>query len=314
MTEEEDCLPPDSWHLDVSYCMPNPCFPPGANADGAIIVHTNDSYDYLSATVCSTDLGQPISCAEAITRTDKSAGAVVWFLAAFRPGASPRVSGVYFGVHFDEVNLDPSARFGPCGPPVVLEVPDYGWPSETAGTFVSFGNPVIGNILFRFYYFRVDDYSGGPPANPLFCSAVHPAGGYAAFFDDSSPPAEDRITRFGCVGWYSNGSNDCPSGSPVGACCFRDGHCEILDEIACLAAPEHDVWLGMGTACSPGDPCSSVPGACCDPGTGSCAYVVEAGCPPPLVWHFDWTCEPDYCPPPVRTEKTTWGRIRASFR
>lgn len=48
----------------------------GPNAKGAIIVHTNDAYNYLSTTIC-TPPGLPSTCEDAITRTDKAVGAVV---------------------------------------------------------------------------------------------------------------------------------------------------------------------------------------------------------------------------------------------
>ncbi len=167
------------------------------------MVHTNDAYSYLSTTICTTSLGQPASCEEAITRTDKSTGSVVWFLAAFLQTAVPRVAAVYFGVSFDEVNLDATAGFGPCGPSGTLQAPDAGWPSNSSGNSVAFGTPITGDTLFPFYYFRIDELSGAP--GPFFCSAVNPSGGYAAYFDDSFPPRQDDIQRFGCVKWYDTG-------------------------------------------------------------------------------------------------------------
>ena len=126
----------------------------GPNANGAIIVHTNDSYTYLSATVCATPLGQPASCADATTRVESTGPAVVWFLAAFYTTASPAVSSIYFGVDFDAAELDPSLQFGLCGPSGSMEVPDEGWPARDAGNIVGFGTPGITSLLFPFYYFQ----------------------------------------------------------------------------------------------------------------------------------------------------------------
>ncbi|MBM3287967.1 MAG: hypothetical protein FJY88_11550, partial [Candidatus Eisenbacteria bacterium] len=76
--------------------------------------------------------------------------------------------------------------------------------------------------------------------------------------------------------------NPCPA-VPVGACCFEDGHCELLTQAQCNAAPGHIAWLGELTVCEPVNPCPQ-PGACCDLATGACYFVLEQFCAPPLVW------------------------------
>ncbi len=314
LTTSEGCLPPGIYYGESIACNPNPCPQPipGPNADGAIIVHTNDGYDYLSTTVCTTELGQPATCEEATSRTDKSSGAVVWFLAAFEPTASPVVTQVVFGVSLDEGNLDASTRRAPCGPPGTVEAPAAGWPANGAGNTVVFGSPVIGSTLFRFYFFKVDEFLGS--AGPYLCSAINPNIGYAAFFDDSFPRLWDEITRFGCVRWYASGANDCPGAASIGACCFLDGHCEMLSEQQCMGSPEYDQWVGPGTACLPNNPCATQMGACCSP-AGDCAVTPAAGCQAPSVWFPEWTtCQPNPCAVPVRTERTTWGRIKAGYR
>ena len=49
-------------------------------------------------------------------------------------------------------------------------------------------------------------------------------------------------------------ANLCPS--PVGACCFGDGTCQVLIESECQQA--QGSWQGMGTDCDP-NPCPPVP-------------------------------------------------------
>lgn len=389
-----ECHAPLVWHPEWTICEPNPCPTPyGPNVNGAIVVHTNDAYDYLSTTVCSTPTSQPASCAEVITETDRSVRSVIWFLAAFLPGANPDVAAVYFGVDFDDVNLDASLGYGYCGPAGTIELPEAGWPSNSAGNALGFGTPISGSLLFPFYYFVVDNQSG--LQGPAFCSAVNPTGGYAAFFDSGFPPAEDRVNLFGCVRWYEPGLNPCPvtpapmgaccdpvtatcaltswggcpdpwvwlgegtlcepnsCPQPIGACCFANGECELLTQAACIAAVDHVSWLGYGSSCMPDSPCDQ-PGACCNLSTGTCTithpdlclpplffvgegtaclpdgtcpqlgaccsmsgdciYVFNTQCPPDWSWHPEWQCEPNYCPPPVPTERTTWGKIKASFR
>jgi hypothetical protein len=127
----------------------------GSNSNGAIIVHTNDAYNYSAGTVCTTTLGAPATCEEAITRSDKNfvtlgQRSTVWFLAAFLPTASPRVASVYFGTDVDDANFDAGSNYGPCGPAGTQQVPDAGWPYDV-GNSVGFGTPILGNTLFRFY-------------------------------------------------------------------------------------------------------------------------------------------------------------------
>jgi hypothetical protein len=178
----------------------------GKNKNGALIVHTNDSYIYSAQTACSTTLADPGTCAAAGTRSEKASGTVVWLLAAFLSGANPGVSGIYFGIDYDDLNLDPGVTFKACGPPGTLDVPDTDWPYAGRGNTVGFGSPVVGDILFPFYVFKID---GGSPGS-FFGTAVNPVGGYAAFIDDSAPPITDRCGNFGQVRWYQAGSNSCP--------------------------------------------------------------------------------------------------------
>jgi hypothetical protein len=370
----------------------------GPNSNGAIIVHTNDAYNYSAGTACTTTLGMPASCADAITRSDKNfvtlgQRSTVWFLAAFLPGASPRVASVYFGTDVDDVNFDAGSNYGPCGPAGTQQVPDAGWPYDV-GNSVGFGAPVIGNTFFRFYVFGLDNYDDNPDApNPWWCSTINPTGGYAAFYDDSFPPVRDDITQFGCVRWYEAGENACPTISvETGACCFATGLCEVItsndcaglngtylgDNVPCLpdnpcpqpgaccdletgvctfvlevACQPPLVFLGgscspinpcpqqgaccepmtgvctmtlqtgclppnqwLGGPCQPVNPCPVEPqGACCDLATGACTYLYQSQCMPPMQFLVGLTCTPtNPCPPPVATEPTTWGKIKANYR
>jgi len=378
--------------LGIMALLCTPAFA-GPNTNGAIIVHTNDSYSYVSTTVCTTALGQPASCAEAGVQSDKAVAAVVWFMAAFLPSSSPAVASVYFGVNYDDVNLDITTKFAPCGPAGTVEAPDAGFPGDmTAGNSVGFGSPVIGNTLFRFYYFKVDEFLGS--AGPFLCSAINPTGGFAAFYDNAFPPAQDNITLFGCVKWYDVGLNNCPQVQlDRGACCLATGECLFIEQAQCAGLPGFISWtlnqpcvpdnpcaqpgaccdletgacefvlqqhciaprVFLGGDCAPTNPCPQK-GACCEPVTGVCTYVLQAECLAPNVWHGDWVCTPvnpcpveprgaccapngdctyvyaaecvapsvwhgdwvcvptNPCPPPVPTEPTTWGQIKANYR
>jgi hypothetical protein len=308
----------------------------GNNGGGSIIVHTDDSYTYNSLTVCTTTLGQPADCASALTRTDKATAAVIWLLASFVPTASPSVAGIYFGLNIED-NVDPSTKFGPCGPSGTVEAPDAGWPSNTAGNTVGLGAPVQGTTLFRFYYFKADEFLG--TAGPFLCTAANPTGGYAAFIDENFPPVEARTDRFGCVKWYDDsGSNSCPIAPPSGACCKPDASCQIVFSVAeCQGM--NGVYQGDNTVCD--RPCS----ACCfwtTPTERRCVVTTEADCINDLTWDAikvvidtrtvgaDWSGPGNQCAAtagesgtlwwcqnpldPVPTETTSWGKLKALYR
>jgi hypothetical protein len=311
----------------------------GKNANGSMVVHTDDAHGWTNGLCDLFDGWYPgITCPDLGTRTDVDVNtpALIWFLAAFDVGAAPGVSVVYFG-HDHNMPQYYHNRWGYCGPVGTLEIPDGGWPDTpaTAGNSVAFGSPVVGDILFPFYYFDVWGETGW-----YYCTAINPVGGYAGFVDDSNPPILDETDCFGCV-YYgtADGYNVCPPcGEPMGgACCFIDGTCVItMDLTECLGIGGYD-WLGEGTVCDPnpcpqpgaccfedgtcvltldaaectgiggymwmgeGIPCDPNPcpqlGACCNPDDGSCTVTLEAACPYD-VWIEGDDCEPNNCPPP----------------
>lgn len=81
-----------------------------------------------------------------------------------------------------------------------------------------------------------------------------------------------------------------------GACCFHDGHCEILDAEACAA--QGGLYQGGGVPCQP-NPCPPPPGACCFH-DGTCRFVAEAECATlGGIWQgMDVPCSPNPCPQP----------------
>jgi hypothetical protein len=112
--------------------------------------------------------------------------------------------------------------------------------------------------------------------------------------------------------------------------------------------------LGFGIDGAVAWPAGALPGACCDPDNGGCAYLPQTCCADPQTWHGAWSpcspnpcpqpgaccapegrctfttasacpapndwlgisvaCTPDPCPVPVPVERTTWGRIKSNFR
>jgi hypothetical protein len=283
----------------------------GRNANGALVVHTNDAVVY-TATAVYCDSALPATCAEFGTRTDKPVEeleAVIWLIAAFTPESSPGVTTIQFGIHH---NLPSDqgyfSAFGVCGPGP-LELPDAGWPEPNdCGNLVAYSGPVYDHLI-KFYWFAAIGVQDG-----FLGTRTYPSTNEAKFVDDGNPPIEDLIFRFGTVRWGAAGTNDCPfygggaccfvdgtcvvvlpdecsmqggvfqgTGTdcdpnpcpvPDGACCFVDGHCEILSADVCVAF--NGVWQGPQTLCEP-NPCTQPPQACCF-ANGNCTFVPPAQC------------------------------------
>lgn len=86
---------------------------------------------------------------------------------------------------------------------------------------------------------------------------------------------------------------------PTGACCFGDGHCEVLYEEACEGAG--GTYQGDGIACEP-NPCPQPPMACCFP-DGHCEFITAEICTQlgGIPQGFGTNCDPNLCPQPPRT-------------
>jgi hypothetical protein len=178
----------------------------GRNADGALIVHTNDAVSYTpTGDYCQT-MYLPSSCEDAVTRTDKDENtpAVIWLLAAFPDTSSPAVTTIQFGI---EHNLPANeGYFEAHGKCAELEMPDAGWPETGFGNPVSFGSTTKTDLLFCYYWFAAYGFEGA-----YLGTTTYPSTEEAKFVDDSSPPVEDLVLRFGTVHWWTSGANSCPS-------------------------------------------------------------------------------------------------------
>jgi hypothetical protein len=110
--------------------------------------------------------------------------------------------------------------------------------------------------------------------------------------------------------WAACTPNPCPQ--PSGACCTPHGACVVTLASGCSSP---NTWLGLSTTCD-ANPCPQAPalGACCFTMTGECVTTLAEECVPPGLW-FGWlTCSPNICPVPVPVQRSTWGRIKASYR
>jgi hypothetical protein len=103
--------------------------------------------------------------------------------------------------------------------------------------------------------------------------------------------------------------NPCPL--PMGGCCFADGSCQVTYEADCTG----DYWV-MFDDCEPNNCDQPDPeGACCY-GCEECIVLTEADCtdlPDDYLWIEGGVCDPNPCPP-VATETTTWGSIKANYK
>jgi hypothetical protein len=323
--------------------------PAGRNANGALVVHVDDTivfraiYDYCATAV-------PATCEELVPTSYHTPEEVtmVWFLAAFRPEASPGVTTIQFGI---EHNLPAGqgyfVQYSACGPSP-LELPDTGWPETGFGNLVAYSGPVYDH-LFKFYWFALYNEDN----ESYFGTRTYPNTNEAKFVDDGNPPVEDLIFNFGTVRWEVPGGNMCPPGGdyctcclPDGvclghqptddcyaqggecldpnvvcdpnpcaqleACCFVDEHCELLLPLDCINAGGNPD--GPGTDCDP-NPCHVSSAEACCFSDAHCEWIevddcIALGGSPQGV---GTTCETVVCET-VPAEHTTWGSIKARFR
>jgi len=124
--------------------------PAGRNANGSMVVHTDDAVNFSAGWDYCANNPLPSTCMEFTTWTYKPVEeqeAVIWVVAAFMRQTSPAVTAYQFGVYH---NL-PSGYFtawGPCGSGV-LEIPDATWPDKSGtGTACAYGQPTY-SYLFQ---------------------------------------------------------------------------------------------------------------------------------------------------------------------
>lgn len=226
----------------------------GRNANGALVVHVNDTIAYTATLVC----GQyPTVCDQFVTQSDGPVGAysVLWIMGAWLPAASPSITVVYFGV---DIAWSDGLFAKWCGTGVTPIVGDF-FPSQVPAengisvawpTAIAPATPGV-NIIPIGVFRPMFDTPG-----QHICTTINPDGGYGAFIDENS--VVDNITRFGCVRFGEPGFNDCPADLPVeGACCLLDGSCRVETQALCLAEPNFHNYVGDGTVCVPDNPCAA---------------------------------------------------------
>lgn len=280
-----------TWHPEVP-CQPNPCPGNGPNRGGTLILH-DPGLLYTSDLEGSCGTGAPMACNLADTRIDGSSYGSPRFVrvyAAFDSLSTPRLTGVAFGIRYDEAAAGTGddglvlLNGGPCGG---WEYPEPGWPSSDTGTQVTFERTRTERLV-ECYWFGA--YSNVPGTPEMLELRSHPDPNVqGAFVDDSAPAKVDFCAGFGSLGFDVSGDVACPEPIPDGgACCFLDGMCWYVAAPAC---PSGD-WRA-GEPCEP-SPCVNYFGACCV-WDGSCRYLLESDCATG-DWRQGIDCSPNPCP------------------
>jgi hypothetical protein len=129
--------------------------------------------------------------------------------------------------------------------------------------------PTTGRLAFR--YFVENGGSGGANSNIIGIDTV-------------------KVIHAG-LPTYDQNQNGVPDACDPGACCNPNGQCTSVRQSQCSGS-----WLGLGTTCTPTNPCPQPPGACCFP-DGHCEYLTQAQCGGSWLG-YGTTCTPNPCPQP----------------
>lgn len=117
----------------------------------------------------------------------------------------------------------------------------------------------------------------------------------------------------GQAGVYGSQCDPNPCLPPQMACCFADGSCTFVTAEQCAA--DGGTAMGYGTTCEP-NPCEdNRTGACCLDMDGNCVIARQVDC---YLLGGTWMgpdvpCDPNPCYG-FPTQRTTWGRIKATYR
>ncbi|MFN8548228.1 MAG: hypothetical protein U0527_09785 [Candidatus Eisenbacteria bacterium] len=215
----------------------------GVNAGGVILLSTEEALTYQPDGVDCGEL-QLRSCVEADTRVDGTEITVVSVLAEWKDSAAPRLSGVSFGISYDENSIQ-VVDWGRCSD---FALPDGAWPGSGSGIGLSWNQPVTATRA-RVMWFALQHLDATPVT---FAVVAHPVQG-ARFADDSVPAKLDTVVGLGTLGFDTNGTAPCPLDDIN--CCLPDGSCHQLNRMLCSAASGIDAGVacddGVGNVISP---------------------------------------------------------------
>jgi hypothetical protein len=278
----------------------------GPNAGGTLVLHVPDFVIPSDFPEWCPIVEQEVpldACGNAIVNVDDGSTHLWVVYAAFDPASSPRLSGLTFGVDYDEFVIPVS--YESCGD---FELSMNDWPEPNTGTAITWDTAQTTHLV-QVCVFAGYEYYGSPTTFDLI---PHPIGG-GVFADDDVPANIDPIAAYGSIGFGgAPGHAPCPGGTP-GACCLPDCTC-ILTFSADECAAAGGSWMGEGTHCDP-NPCSCSPlGACCLP-DGQCVELPDTHCfeLDGVYMGEDTVCTPDPCEP-VPVLESSWGTVKEIFR
>lgn len=180
----------------------------GANHDGYLVVHTDESivytwddvddYAHLSFPQCPPhpcEFDTDEECSQAQFDLDVTSErppeepTVFWVLAAFSYDVCPRVSAAAFGLDWEVDGSEPTfVGWGNCGD---AEFSLDDWPvTPESGTVVTFSRARTERLL-PLYWFAAFSYYGATTIS----IASHPTEGTARFADDAIPSQLDPVPR-----------------------------------------------------------------------------------------------------------------------
>jgi len=309
--------------------------------DGTVLCPPYDPWE--GADPCVVTAANP-------TSTRPAGVAQVWYvLAAFPPESCPHLKSTAFRIDYTESRLAVVASGYDEENVFMLELedPEDGspWPSPGSEGAWAWSSPLAWQSTSRLRelcWFAGYAYAGSGdcifevipasnPSNRVFCN----------YWD---PIVCDPIQGYGTLGFLGTPGHN-PAPVRTYACCFGLA-CQVHLPADC-AALGGDVLADY--YCDP-NPCLGTWGACCGPG-GDCTFTLENDCdtgiflphepcvpyPGPaaccfadgscllLLWEIchqdggEWlleqsSCDPNPCPIPSPTERTSWGRIKSRYR
>lgn len=174
----------------------------GPNLDGRLVVHANTALVFTNENTGYCDQAGLAACSLAVTTLPADGGIhILHILAAFSDSVEARLSGVSFGIDYDD-ELVSVVDYGSCG---TFELADPTWPAASSGTAITWSNRPSGRLI-EVYWLAAYVAEGTPTVLEL---TSHPTqGGY--FADGATPSNVDEIIGFGTLGFDTAGNLPCP--------------------------------------------------------------------------------------------------------
>ena len=108
----------------------------GPNRGGTLVLHLDPDFVYSGGGFPDCDISGVQTCGDIVARADTEDPVLVYAIALFPEGASPRLTGVTFGIDFPScVQL---LEWSTCAD---FEISDSDWPTPGSGTAVAWTTP-----------------------------------------------------------------------------------------------------------------------------------------------------------------------------